>query len=99
MTEEIQPPPPPLPPKQSKALKVMLGAIVGMLPGLMALADRKSDGLIFLFLLSISIWPLTAIILAVIPKSRKFGLGMLLGAGFSLIVLFSVCGGTTVPIR
>lgn len=101
MNEETPPPPPPpLPPKQNKALKVWLGALVGIIPGVAALLmGGKSDGIVGVFFLSISLWPLAAIILAVIRSTRRFGLGMLLGVGFDWIVLVSVCGGATIPMH
>jgi len=98
MKEENPSPQPP--PKQNKALQVWLGALVGMLPGISALfIGGKSNGIVGVFFLSISLWPLAAIILAIVPATRRFGLGMLLGVGFNAIVLVSVCGGMTLPTR
>ncbi len=37
--------------------------------------------------------PFIALTLAIIPKTRKFGLGMLLGCGAILLILLAVCGG------
>jgi len=92
-----QPPTPTEPtPKKSKATEILLGAAFGLGPGLFTMLLRKSDAVILPSLVAITLWPLLAIILSVVPASRRFGLGMLLGVGFGFMVLVAVCGGMNV---
>lgn len=92
MSEQIPPPPEPTPAK-SKRTEIILGLAFGLGPGLLALLLQKTDVVILPSLLAITFWPLIAIILSIVPSTRRFGLGMLLGVGFGFLVLLAVCGG------
>jgi hypothetical protein len=85
------------PNRKRKAAEMWIGCAVGLAPGILALILRN-DSVIALFFLTITVWPLASIILAVIPSTRRFGLGMLLGLGFTYMVLLAVCGGMTLGI-
>jgi hypothetical protein len=37
--------------------------------------------------------PFSAIVLAIIPATRKFGLGLLLGCGAIWLIMLAICGG------
>jgi hypothetical protein len=99
MSDPLTPPTPPPSapqnpiPKKSKATEILLGAAFGVGPGLLVLLMKKSDAIILPSLVCITLWPLLAIILSIVPASRRFGLGMLLGVGFGFMVMLSVCGG------
>ena len=71
------------------------------IPPLQTDADAKRDRRMMILgfctaFLGIPIAPialLVAVILASIAKTRKFGLGMLLGVGAILLILLAICGG------
>lgn len=50
-------------------------------------------GTIFPYLLAITVIPLLAVVLSIIPKTRRFGLGMLLGCGAIWLIMLAICGG------
>lgn len=79
---------------------IWLGAATGIAPTLAtALVLWGNPGFrlhtaVSLIFASQLLWPLAAIPLACFGRSRRFGLGMLLGAGVGWLTLLAICGGT-----
>jgi hypothetical protein len=82
----------------SKSSTIWIGALVGLAPAVLTFFGQlAAHGLnsvtLTVFLVSISLWPLAAIVLACRDKSHTFGLGMLLGVGVGWLVMVCICGG------
>jgi len=81
---------------------IWLGAFTGIAPGLLLVVFSQGKSLalarqsMVLFFISVSVWPVMAVILACIRPTRRFGLGMLLGVGLGWLVMLTLCGGAGV---
>lgn len=90
---------PPAQPEPTAAKTLRRQAIYGFVSaaGIFAAAytfPRSPElGTVFPYLLAITVIPLLAVVLAIIPKTRRFGLGMLLGCGAIWLIMLAICGG------
>lgn len=89
--EKVSPddPPPSTPPEGSSGGAMALAGFFSV-AGLTLLATVDKSGAILIF--DVIGVPLIAIILAIIPATRKLGLGALLAWGLGAMVLFAICG-------
>ena len=96
---------PPQKPERKLARWALLGAAVGVaLPALLAVIgpsrNLESDELLGLVAAANLLLPpaagLVAIVLAIIPKTRPFGLGLLLATGVCALIQLALCGGVAV---
>lgn len=85
-------PPPSAPPVTSKK-PVIVGFILGAISWLTVLIPQRDYGQILPLIFNCFALPVIAIILAIIPATRRFGLGLLLAAGLGWLVLGAICGG------
>ena len=53
----------------------------------------KTEGQIALLLFDCFVLPVIAIVVSIIPHTRRFGLGLLLGCGLGWLILGAICGG------
>jgi hypothetical protein len=72
---------------------IKIGFACGIAPAILAALLLKTQAAPFLMIFGLSIWPLAAVVAAVLPSSRRFGLGMLLGVGLGWLVMLAICGG------
>jgi hypothetical protein len=87
-------------PKSSQKRELLIGfssgAILGLITVLLFALPNSSDLIgfaILLLLFDCVLAPIIAVILAIIPSTRRFGLGLLLACGLTWLVLLSICGG------
>jgi len=87
-------PNPQLPPATARPSKriVALGFGVGAVSWLTTLIPQRDYGQIIPLLFSCFVIPVIAVVLAIIPGTRRFGLGLLLAAGVGWLVLGAICG-------
>ncbi len=85
-------PPPSAPPVTSNK-PVIVGFILGAISWLTVLIPQRDYGQILPLIFNCFALPVIAIILAIIPPTRRFGLGLLLAAGLGWLVLGAICGG------
>ena len=84
----------PAPPRKSVSqVPVLLGVLVGALPWLLSLLPMKNYGALPFLILACFGMPVISLVIALIPKSRRFGLGLLLATGLGWLVLGAICGG------
>lgn len=94
----LEPPPPILnpPPRSRKPIVIgfAIGAVIWLLPWFANLAPSKNgyDGIPQLIVAALLLPPVS-VILAIIPATRRFGLGLLLACGLGWLVLGAICGG------
>lgn len=72
---------------------IIAGFITGAAPWLLTLIPQKNYGQIPFLIVACFIVPVLAGILALVPRTRKFGLGLLLASGLGWLVLAAICGG------
>jgi len=82
----------PVPPSPSR-WPVGLGFLAGAVPWLLSCIPQKNYGAIPFLLFACFGLPILATVLALIPKTRRFGLGLLLAAGLGWLILGAICGG------
>jgi hypothetical protein len=93
MSNDSQPPPlAPIGQTKSRRL-IIAGFITGAVPWLLTLLPQKNYGQIPFLIVACFIVPVLAGILALVRKTRKFGLGLLLACGLGWLVLGAICGG------
>jgi hypothetical protein len=86
------------PPPRPQVLIVVAGFITGAVIWLIPWAMEKAalgqglDGLLEL-LLACFVLPVVGVVLAIIRRTRPFGLGVLLACGIGWLVLGAMCGG------
>jgi hypothetical protein len=85
-------------PSQKRELLIgfSTGAILGLITALLFALPNSSSLIslaILLILFDCVVAPIIAVILAIIPSTRRFGLGLLLSCGITWLVLLSICGG------
>lgn len=79
---------------ESKSRRLIIaGFTTGAVPWLLTLIPQKGYGQIPFLILACFIVPVLAGILALVPRTRKFGLGLLLASGLGWLVLGAICGG------
>ena len=71
---------------------VLVGFACGIAPSILAALLFKTQASPFLMIFGMTIWPLVAVVAAVVEASRRFGLGMLLGVGLGWLVMLAICG-------
>jgi hypothetical protein len=75
------------------------GAASGVAPALVAAllfwntGGRMNSVAATLVVASVTAWPVLAVILASVRRTRRFGLGMLIGVGVGLLAWAAICGG------
>ena len=85
--------PAPVPSKPVSRLPTVFGFLTGTVLWLLScLPPNNSRGIIFLIFACFGL-PVIALILAIIPASRRFGLGLLLASGLGWLILVAICGG------
>ena len=92
--------PPPAPPEPAKVPAppptkgpIMAGFVLGAVPWLLTLIAQKGYGVIPFLLFACFVMPVAAVVIALIPRTRRFGLGLLLASGLGWLVLGAICGG------
>jgi hypothetical protein len=85
--------PPKLRPNEPAPWVIWLGAVTGIAPALVGLLARQGNLALLLLAVNLTLWPLTALVLAIMRTTRRFGLGMLLGVGLVWLVTLAICGG------
>lgn len=90
-------PPPPALPRRSRApiiVGFIIGAVAWLLPPAVSLLQPQDGYAIIPFLIfaSLLLPPISAI-LAIIPVTRRVGLGLLLACGLGWLILGAICGG------
>lgn len=86
-------PNPPAPPAPPSIRAAATGFVVGALSWLTVLIPQRDYGQILPLLFNCFALPVIATILAIIPATRRFGLGLLLSTGLGWLVLGAICGG------
>jgi hypothetical protein len=86
-------PPPELRPNERNPWDIWLGVAIGLAPALVGALFNPANLSILLLAVSVSLWPLAAVVLAIIRTTRRFGLGMLLGVGLGWLAILAICGG------
>lgn len=71
---------------------IWAGLTCGLAPAILAVPLFDNAASVLLMLFGMTVWPLGAVITAIIRSSRRFGLGMLLGVGLGWLVMFAICG-------
>jgi hypothetical protein len=87
-----EPPEAPATPPASRR-PIGLGFLAGAVPWLLACIPQKNYGAIPFLLFACFGQPVIATVLALIPKTRRFGLGLLLATGLGWLILGAICGG------
>lgn len=83
---------PPKPPFSTRQFAA--GAITGLAAvGAIWLFPNRDYGRILPLLFDAFVVPVIAVILALVPRTRAFGLGLLLVCGLSWLVLWGMCAG------
>jgi hypothetical protein len=72
---------------------VGLIALVVPVLGTMQMKGDAMGALMLAALFCFIVVPVTAIVLAIVRRTRKFGLGLLLACGIGFLVLLAICGG------
>ena len=84
--------PPPAPAKSN--LPVVIGFVLGAVSWLTVCIPQPNYGQVLPLIFNCFALPVIAIILAVIPKTRRVGLGLLLAASLGWLVLGAICGAS-----
>ena len=100
MTPDPEPPAPEPPPTRTEwdttslIAGFLFAAAVWLLPVVMPSGGRTTLNNAILLLVGVTIGlPFVSVILAIIPKTRRFGLGALLACGLGWLILGAICGG------
>lgn len=88
-----EPPPRPTAAEVKSRRLVIAGFITGAVPWLLTLIPQKGYGQIPFLIFACFVVPFLAGILALVPSTRKFGLGLLLASGIGWLILGAMCGG------
>jgi predicted membrane channel-forming protein YqfA (hemolysin III family) len=84
---------PPVPVGPPPKLPIIIGSIVGAAPWLLSLIPAKNyESLRFLIFACFGM-PIIATITAIVPKTRRLGLGLLLATGLGWSILGAMCSG------
>jgi hypothetical protein len=82
-------------PRKSSPRQVAYGFVAGL--AIFALgylpASRNGYANLVPFILSLTLLPLAALVLAIIRPTRSFGLGLVLACGVLWLVALAICGG------
>jgi len=81
------------PHKPASQMPVLLGFLAGALPWLFTMIPQKNEGGILFLIFSCFGMPVVSLIVALIPKTRRFGLGLLIATGLGWLMLGAICGG------
>ena len=81
------------PPKPKSKCALVIGFIVGAVPWIISAIPQRDYRQIGWVVVSCFGVPIVAIVLAIIPRTRRGGLGMLLACGLGWLVLGALCGG------
>lgn len=79
--------------EQPAKLPIVFGFVVGAAPWLIACIPQKNYGSIPYLVFACFGMPIISIITAIVPKSRRFGLGLLLATGLGWLILGAMCSG------
>ena len=71
---------------------LIIGFGVGALSWLITLIPQRDYGQLVPLLFNCFALPVIAAVLAIIPRTRRFGLGLLLAAGGGWLILGAICG-------
>jgi len=82
-----------VPPKPATKTSVWIGFGLGLVPWLLACIPQKDYGAITFLIFACFGLPIIAVIVAIIPKTRRLGLGLLLASGLGWLVLGAMCSG------
>jgi hypothetical protein len=99
MNESLPPPVLQDPIKARDKRRIWIGFGVGLVAvvvpvlGAMRLKGDALGALMLAALFCFIVAPLAAIVLAIVPSTRKFGLGLLLACGVGFLALMAICGG------
>ncbi len=74
-------------------LPIILGFLVGAAPWLITCIPRGNYGSIPYLVFACFGMPLICVVTAIIPKTRRFGLGLLLATGLGWSILGAMCSG------
>ncbi|MBS0630432.1 MAG: hypothetical protein JSS11_00850 [Verrucomicrobia bacterium] len=88
--------PPPVAPRSRGPILggFLVGAVIWLLPPAVALLQPKDGYAVLPFLIFASLLlPPVSLILALIPNTRRVGLGLLLACGLGWLILGAMCGG------
>ena len=80
-------------PKSSSLMPVLLGFLTGAIPWWLSLLQLPGSGTLPFLILGSLILPIISLVIAMIPKTRRFGLGLLIATGLGWLVLGAICGG------
>jgi hypothetical protein len=83
---------PPIAPPASK-IPLIAGFLTGAVPWLVCLVPQKDYNQILCLIIACFPLPILAAVLAIIPRTRRFGLGLLLACGVGWLILGAICGG------
>jgi hypothetical protein len=92
-TEESVPATEPAPARPGAKLPIFAGFAVGAVPWLLTLVPQRNYGAIPFLIFACFGMPVVALITALVRKSRRFGLGLLLATGLGWLILGAICGG------
>lgn len=90
------PPPPPVEPPPPSAARnhrsLITGFVVAALLWSPTVITKPEIQIPFLLFAGL-VLPVIAIVVSIIPQTRRFGLGLLLACGLGWLVLGAICGG------
>jgi hypothetical protein len=72
---------------------VIAGVLIGAMPWLLFMIPKKMENSILILIFACFVAPVISGIVAAVPSTRKFGLGLLLASGLGWLVLGAICGG------
>ena len=72
---------------------IWLGFFIGAVPWLLSFIPLKDYGALVFLIFACFAMPVIAAIIAIIPKTRPFGLGLLLATGLGWLILGPMCSG------
>lgn len=76
---------------------IIIGFVTGAVLWLLTLLPKKNYSQfyvqLYILLFACFVVPVLAAIFAAVPRTRKFGLGLLLASGLGWLVLGAICGG------
>lgn len=71
---------------------LIIGFVIGVLSWLTTFIPQRDYGQLVPLIFNCFALPVIAVILTIIPRTRRFGLGLLLAAGTGWLVLGAICG-------